>query len=239
MGEKAGGDYLPHMDATPKESFVPPTPDILSSLSRRGISDLSVVAVSPHHTLYRHQHRRISSRRYLSLLVFGGDCCTSRKPSRTSPSSSPTCLDHLHFLHPVVEELSISRRIFDVLETGRCAPESSIAAGSETILSVDSPTWHLNTTTSIIHQAEGEFFTHRVFTPRQRAFDAYFITSDQRRAGRSLHLTVIIFCVDEYIDRSVHKRLTQKYSLKLNHANNVTQRCHAAYARNREANSRQ
>jgi len=225
-GEKAGGDYLPHMDATPKESFVPPTPDILSSLSRRGISDLSVIVISPHHTLYHRQRWRISSRKYLSLLVFDGNCCASRKPSRTSLSSSPTCLDSLHFLHPVVEELSISHRFFDVLKTGCCAPESSIAAGSETILSVDSPTWHLNTTTSIIHQAEGEFFTHRVFTSRQRAFDAYFIISDQRRTGRSLHLTAVIFCVDEYIDRLRPQTPNSKVQPKTKR-----KQCHAALPR--------
>ncbi|KYM93554.1 hypothetical protein ALC62_15912, partial [Cyphomyrmex costatus] len=196
---KTGGDYPPHMDATPKEPPVPPTPDILSSLSRRGISDLNAVAVSPHRTFRRHQRHRISSRRYPSLLVFGGDCCASRKHQRTSSSLSPTCLDSPHFLRHTVEEPSISRRLFNVLETGDYARESFVAADSETILSVYSPTWLLNTTTLIIRQAEGEFFTHCVFTPR--AFDAYFTTADQRRTGRSLRLTAVIFRVDGYIDR--------------------------------------
>ncbi|XP_018349956.1 PREDICTED: uncharacterized protein LOC108753112 [Trachymyrmex septentrionalis] len=214
------------MDATPKESFISPTLDILSSLSRRGISDLSVIAVSPHHTLYHRQRCQISSRKYLLLLVFGSDCCASRKPSRTLPPS-PTCLDPLHFLHPVVEELSISRRFFDVLETGRCTPESSVAAGSETILSVNSLTWHLNTTTLIIRQTEEEFFTHHVFISRQRDFDAYFITSDQRRAGRSLHLTAVIFRVDEYIDRL----RPQTPNSKIQPKTKPREQCHAALPR--------
>lgn len=200
-GGKSGGDYPPHMDATPKEPPVPPTPDILSSLSRRGISDLSVVAVSPRRALRRRQRRRISSRKPPSLLVLGGDRRALRKPSGTS-SPSPTCLDPLHFLRLAVEGPSISRRLFNVLETGRHARGSSVAAGSETILSVGSPTWHLNTTTLIARdQTEGEFFTYRVFTSRQRAFDAYFTTADQRHAGRSLRLTADIFRVDGYIDR--------------------------------------
>lgn len=202
QGGKAGGDYSPHMDATPKEPPVSPTPDILSSLSRRGISDLSVVAVSPHRALRRRQHRRIPSRRPPSLLVLGGgDCHAPRKPLRTSSPSSPTCLDPLRLLRPAVEGPSISRRLLNTLETRRRTRGSSVAAGSETILFVDSPTWHLNTTTLITRQAEGDFFTHRVFTPRQCAFNAYFTTADQRRAGRSLRLTDVIFHVDEYIDR--------------------------------------
>lgn len=192
-GGKAGGDYPPHMDATPKAPPVPPTPDILSSLSRRGISDLSAVAVSPHRAL--RQRRRISSRRPPSAL-FGR---VSRKPLGTSSPLSPTCLDPLG-PRPAVEGPSISRRLFDILETRRCG--SFVTAGSETSLPVGSPTWHLNATTLITRQqAEREFFTHRVFTPRQRAFDAYLTPADQRRAGRSLRLTVVIFRVDGYIDR--------------------------------------
>lgn len=226
-GGKIGGDYPPHMDATPKEPSVPPTPNILSSLSRRGISDLSVVTVSPHRLLYRRQRRRISSRRYLSLLFFSsGDRC-ARKPSRTSSPSSPTCLDPLHSLRPAVEKSLISRHFFNVLETGRCTPESSVAVGSETILSVDNPTWHLNTTTLIIRQAEGKFFTHRVFTPRQRAFDAYFTTADQRRAGRSLHLTAVIFRVDGYIDRLRPQTPNSKVQPKIK----PRKQCHAALPR--------
>lgn len=200
-GGKAGGDYPPHMDATPKGPPVPPTPDILSSLSRRGISDLSVVAVSPHRALRCRQRRRISIRRPPSLFVLGGDRRVSRKPLGTSSPLSPTCLDPLRLLRPAVEGPSISRRLFNILETRRRARGSFVAAGSETILSLDSPTWHLDTTTLITRQAAGEFFTHRIFTPRQRAFNAYFTTADQRRAGRSLRLTAVIFRVDGYIDR--------------------------------------
>jgi len=189
------------MDATPKEPPVPPTPDILSSLSRRGISDLSVVAVSSRRALRRRQRRRISSRRPPSLLVLGGDRHAPRKPPGTSFPTSPTCLDPFHFLRPAVEGPSISRRLFNVLETRRSARGSAVAAGSETILSVDNPTRHLNATTLIARQTEGEFFTYRFFTPRQRVFDAYFTTANQRRAGRSLRLTAVIFRVDGYIDR--------------------------------------
>lgn len=197
-GGKAGGDYSPHMDAISKGPPVPPTPDILSSLSRRGISDLNVVAVSPRRALRHHQRRRVSNRRSPSFLVLG-DNRAPRKP-RTSSPSSPTCLDPLCLLHPVVEDSSISRRLFNVLETGLCARRSSVAAGSGTILSVDSPTRRLNTATLISRQAEEEFFTHRVFISHRRAFDAYFTTVDQRHAGRSL-LTAIIFRVDGHIDR--------------------------------------
>lgn len=202
-GGKAGGDYPPHMDATPKGSPVPPTPDILSSLSRRGISDLSVVAVSPHRALRCRQRRRISSRRPPSLLALGGDRRASRKPLGASSPLSPTCLDPLRLLRPAVEGPSISRRPFNILETRRRARGSFVAAGSETILPVDDPTWwHLTTTTLITRRrAAGGFFTHRIFTPRQRAFDAYFTTADQRRAGRSLRLTAVIFRVDGHIDR--------------------------------------
>lgn len=187
------------MDATPKGPPVPPVPDILSSLSRRGISDLSVVAVSPRRALHHRQRRRISSRRPPSLLVLGGDR-TPRESTRISSPSSPTCLDPLRLLQPT-EGPSISRRLFNVLETERLARGSSVAAGSETILSVNSSTWHLNTTSLIACQTEGEFFTHRVFIPPQPTFDAYFTTLDQRRVGRSLRLTAVIFRVDGYIDR--------------------------------------
>jgi len=199
-GGKAGGDYPPHMDAIPKGPPVPPTPDILSLLSCRGISDLSVVAVSPHRALRRRQRHRISSRRPHSLLVFGGDRHVPTKLLRTSSPLSPTCLDPLRLLYPTVEGSSISHP-FNILETRRRARGSSVAAGSETILSVASLTWHLNTTTLIVRQKEREFFTHRVFIPRQHVFDAYFTTADQRRVGRSLRLTAVIFRIDRYIDR--------------------------------------
>lgn len=217
---KTGGDYPPHMDAILKGPSAPPTPDILSLLSSRGISDL-IVAVSPRRAL-----RRTVSRRPPSSLIRGAN----RRPRRTSSSStssslSPTCLDPLRL---AVGESPTSCCFFP--EAERRARGSSVAAGSETILS--GPAWHLATTTLTGRRAKGEFFTHRIFTSRRRAFDAYFTIIDQRRAGRSHRLTAVIFRVGRHISTdSVHKRLTGKYSLELNYANNVAQRCHEAYAR--------
>lgn len=201
-GRKVGGDYPPHMDTTPKGPPIPPTPDILSSLSRRGISDLSIVVVPLRQVLRRHQRCRISSRRPPSLLL------------RTSSSftSSPTCLDPLRPLCPVIEKPPIRRRFFSVLENKCRARRSFIAAGSETILFEDNAT-----TLGTGHRTDGKFCTYHVFIPRRRVFDAYFIKADQRRAGRSHRLTTaVIFCVGEHIDRlRPQKRLTRKYSLKL------------------------
>lgn len=203
-GRKVGGDYPLHMDTTPKGPPVPPTPDILSSLSRRGISDLSIVLVPPSQPLRRHQRCRISSRRPPSLIL-------RTSSSLTSFPSSPTCLDPLRPLCPVIERPPIHRRFFSVLENKCRTRESSIAAGSETILFEDSAI-----TLGIDHRADGEFCTYHVFISRRRAFDAYFTIADQRRAGRSHRLTVVIFCVGEHIDRlRPQKRLTRKYSLKL------------------------
>lgn len=194
-GGKAGGDYPPHMDAILKGPPAPPTPDILSSLSRRGISDL-IVAVPPRRAL-----RRIANRRPPSSLARVG---VSHRPRRStsstsstssSSSSSPTCLDPLR-----LAESPTSCRPF--LGTERRARGSSVAAGSETILSGGGLAWHPATTTLTGRRAKGEFFTHRIFTSRRRAFDAYFTIIDQRRAGRSHRLTAaFIFRVGGHIDR--------------------------------------
>ncbi|XP_025075489.1 uncharacterized protein LOC112552994 [Pogonomyrmex barbatus] len=214
------------MDATPKRPPVPPTPDILSSLSRRGISDLSVVAVSPRRALRHRQRRRISSRRPPSLL-FGGDCHIPKTSSKTSSLSSPTCLNFLCLLRPAIEGPSISRRLFNVFGTERRARGSSVAAGSETILFINNPTWHLNTTTLITRQAVREFFTHRIFIPRHRAFDAYFTTADQRRAGRSFRLTAVIFRIGGHIDRLRPEAPNSKVQPKAK----PRKQCHAALPR--------
>lgn len=213
-GRKVGGDYLPHMDITPKGPPVPPTPDILSPLSCRGISDLSVVAVPLHRALRHRQRCRISSRRHPSLLL-------RTSSSLRSFPSSPTCLDPLRPLCPAVERSPIRRRLFSVLGTKRHARGSSIAAGSETILSGGDAK-----TLATDHRVDGQFFTYYVFIPRRRAFDAYFTTADQRRAERSHRLTAVIFCIGEHTDRfRPQKRLTRKYSLKLR------EQCRAALPR--------
>lgn len=201
-GRKVGGDYPPHMDTTPKGPPVPPTPDILSPLSRRGISDLSIVLVPPRQALRRRQRCRISSRRPPSLL--------SRTSSSLTSFPSPTCLDPLRPLCPA-ERPPIRRRFFSVLENKYRARRSSIAAGSETILFEDNAT-----TLSTDRRTDGKFCTFHVFISHRCAFDAHFTIADQRRAGRSHRLTIVIFCVDEHIDRlRPQKRLTRKYSLKL------------------------
>lgn len=202
-GRKVGGDYPPHMDTTPKGPPVPPTPDILSPLSRRGISDLSIVLVPPRQALRRRQRCRISSRRPPSLLL--------RTSSSLTSFPSPTCLDPLRPLCPVTERQPIRRRFFSILENKYRARRSSIAAGSETILFEDNAT-----TLSTDHRTNRKFCTFHVFISHRRAFDAHFTIADQRRTGRSHRLTVVIFCVGEHIDRlRPQKRLTRKYSLKL------------------------
>lgn len=216
-GGKTGGDYPPHMDATPKGPTVPPTPDILSSLSRRGISDLSVAL--PRRALRRRQRRRISPP---SLLVLGGD--RSRRRTRgtsSSPTSSHTCLSSaLRPLRSAVESSPPSPRrlLFSILGVeSRQSQGLSVAAGSETtILSgncrraccpsrdsdITTATTTITTTTTSIVRTKGEFFTH-AFAPRRRAFDARSTTAhhaDQRRDGRSLRLTAVILRVG-HIDR--------------------------------------
>lgn len=211
-GRKVGGDYPPHMDTTPKGPPVPPTPDILSPLSRRGISDLSVVAVS-RRALRRRQRCRISNTRHPSLLL-------RTSSSLKSFPSSPTCLDPLRPLCPAVERPSIRRRLFSFLRTKPHARGSFIAAGSETIFSKG------DATTLADHRVDGKFCTYHVFIPRRRAFNAYFTTADQRRAERSHRLTAVIFRTGEHIDRfRPQKRLTRKYSLKLR------EQCRAALPR--------
>lgn len=193
------------MDTTPKGPPVPPTPDILSPLSRRGISDLNVIAAPPHRrALHRRQRCRISSRGPPSFLL-------RTSSSLTSFLSSPTCLDTLRPLCPAVKRSPTYRRFLGVLKTKRRFRGSLIAAGSDKI--------RLKSNTTILaidHQANEEFCTYHVFIPHQCEFDAYFTTTDQRHAGRSHRLTAVIFRIGEHIDRlRPQKRLTRKYSLKL------------------------
>lgn len=200
-GEKSGGDYSPHMDATPKGPPVPPTPDILSPLSRRGISDLSVAA--PRCALQRHRIPRP-----LPSFVHGGNRRTRRTPLSPSPSS-PTCLDLLLLLRPLrlAAEGSLllpTSRLLRVLGAKRRPRGSSVAAGSETIpRSGDPARRRLEPPVNPAARAEGNFFT-RVFTPRRlAAFDAYFTRAraEQRRAvGRPLRLTAAVLRVG-HIDR--------------------------------------
>lgn len=215
MGRKVGGDYSPHMDTTPKGSPVPPTPDILSPLSRRGISDLSVVAVPPHRALRRRQRCQISSRRPPSLLLRTSSLLTSFP-------SSPTCLDPLRPLCPKIKRSPTRYRLLCVPGTKHRVRGSFITAGSETILSGGD-----TTVLTTDRRTDGEFCTHHVFIPRRRTFDAYFTTADQRRARRShRRLTAVIFRVGEHINKlRPQKRLTRKYSLKLR------EQCRAALPR--------
>lgn len=199
-GGKTGGDYSPHMDATPRGPPVPPTPDILSPLSRRGISDLSVAV--PRRALRRRQSHRIS--KPPPLLVPGGDRPTRRISSSSTSSSSLTCLDLLRPPRFTVDGLPTTRRLLGIK---RCLRGPSVAAGSQTFpYKGRHSAWYrreprLDSTTSNA-RAGGEFFTHVFTSRRHRAFDAYFTTTDvgRHRAGRSPRLTIVIFRVG-HIDR--------------------------------------
>lgn len=209
-GGKAGGDYPPHMDATLKGPPVPSTPDILSSLSRRGISDLSVAV--PRRALRHRQRRRISSRPP-SLLVLGSNRRrTRRRTSFPSASPSPTCLSSssLRPLRLAAAEVSppptsSRRRLLGILGGAeRHHPRGLfVAAGSETTTLSGNcrSSREPHATTPLIARTEGEFFTHS-FAPRGGgAFDARSTTArhyaEQRR--RPL-LTAVVLRVG-HIDR--------------------------------------
>ncbi|XP_043584122.1 phospholipid-transporting ATPase ID isoform X2 [Bombus pyrosoma] len=189
------------MDATPKGPPVPPTPDILSPLFSRRISDLN--ARAPFFVLHCPQRsRRIS--RHPTL-----DACRTKETAAYTSSLSYTCLNFSRLFRRKLKQLPILYlHIVDnnnqLLETRK----SNIRSKDKTILitisrkytgswcplartTVDSRTTALAarnnvtahvTVSQLSNGSRRSFFT-LVFTPRRtcRKFDAFFTKSVAKR----------------------------------------------------------
>lgn len=184
------------MDATPKGPPVPPTPDILSPLSSRGISDLNVTTpFTVLHRRRRHRCRRIS--RHPSL-----DARRKTETAAHASSSSFTCLCFPRLFRRKLKQLPIlylhratngqpvrTRKLTAAVAAGTPATLTSARVARSSCSSARTAVRRIIRRTrgdssvlkrSLIPSAEGgtSFFTP-VFTPRPpgRTFDAFSTTS--------------------------------------------------------------
>lgn len=196
------------MDATPKEPSVPPTSDILSSLPRCGISNLSDTV--PCRALRCHQRHRIPS----------SPISSNHRTRNTSLSLQflpTTCL--VDTLAVVARRSLISSHFLRVLEEVKpcLRGRSSVTPGRrlKTILSGDRLTLSYRNTSTEILQEEQEFFMH-IFISRRSAFDVYFTTilaDHRRRTGRSRRLIGLVLRVghiDKFRPKAPKKKVKPK-----------------------------
>lgn len=190
------------MDATPKGPPVPPTPDILSPLFSRRISDLN--ARAPFFALHCPQRsRRIS--RHPTL-----DACRTKETAAYASSLSYTCLNFSRLFRRKLKQLpNLYLHVVDNNNQLLGTRKSNIRSNDKTILiaisrkytgsswcplartTVDSRTTALAagnnvtahvTVSQLSNGSRRSFFT-LVFTPRRtcRKFDAFFTKSVAKR----------------------------------------------------------